>query len=48
MGFLDRLKKREENQYQKMQNKDYYFSEESKRKFIRIKRIMLKITPMIF
>jgi len=29
MGLLDQLKKREEVQYTKMQNKDYYFSEES-------------------
>ncbi len=32
MGFLDQLKKRENTQYQKMQNKEYYFSEESKSK----------------
>lgn len=30
MGFLDRLKKRENTQYEKMQNKNYYFSDESK------------------
>ena len=32
MGLLNRLKKREETQYQKMQDKNYYFSEESKKK----------------
>lgn len=32
MVFLDQLKKRENTQYQKMQNKEYYFSEESKSK----------------
>lgn len=30
MGLLSRLKKREDDQYNKMQNSDYYFSEESK------------------
>lgn len=30
MGLLDKLKKREDDQYTKMQNPDYYFSEESK------------------
>ena len=30
MGLLDELKKREDDQYTKMQNEEYYFSEESK------------------
>ncbi len=30
MGFLDQLKKREDDQYTKMRSSDYFFSEESK------------------
>ncbi len=51
MGFLDQLKKRENTQYQKMQNKNYYFSEESKKKGKQLyedKKNYIKITLFNF